>query len=253
MDASSEIANETMLANLLEKQIDKIAKEYVVQVVTDNGSNYKAAGKFLMERIPHLFWTPCAAHCLDLLLEDIGKIKAFNSCINCAKKACRFIYKHGRVLDLMMKKIGEDLVRPAVTRFATLFLTLASMYEHKQGLRSLFVSEEQHANNLSSTHESQQIKSIVLSMAFWGRMENCLKASQPLLVALRIADGDETPIALEIMAAMDHARRSINDALKDKLTLLKEILECYDKRWNNQMEQKLQGRGPCSLMLYERW
>jgi hypothetical protein len=153
----------------------------------------------------------------------------------------------------MMKKIGEDLVRPAVTRFATLFLTLASMYEHKQGLRSLFVSEEQHANNLSSTHESQQIKSIVLSMAFWGRMENCLKASQPLLVALRIADGDETPIALEIMAAMDHARRSINDALKDKLTLLKEILECYDKRWNNQMEQKLQGRGPCSLMLYGRW
>uniref|UniRef100_J3KZ32 DUF659 domain-containing protein n=1 Tax=Oryza brachyantha TaxID=4533 RepID=J3KZ32_ORYBR len=241
VDASSEIANAIMLADLLEKQIDKIGKEYVVQVVTDNGSNYKAAGKILMERIPHLYWTPCAAHCLDLLLEDIGKIKAFNSCINYAKKVCRFIYKHGRVLDQMRNKIGGDLVRPAVTRFATSFLTLASMYKHKQGLRSLFVSEEWHANSLSHTSEGRQIESIVLSIAFWSRMENCLKASQPLLVALRIADGDETPAAPEIMAAMDHARCSISDALKDRPTLLKEVLECYDKRWDNQMEQKLYG------------
>ena len=44
-----------MLADLLEKQVDKIGKEYVVQVVTDNVVNFKAAGRMLMERIPHLF------------------------------------------------------------------------------------------------------------------------------------------------------------------------------------------------------
>jgi hypothetical protein len=49
-----------------------------VQLVTDNGSNYKAAGRILMDRIPHLFWTPCAAHCLDLMLEDVGKISEFS-------------------------------------------------------------------------------------------------------------------------------------------------------------------------------
>lgn len=113
-----------------------------MQIVTDNGSNYKAAGRILMERIPTLFWTPCAAHCLDLMLEDIGKIHEFNKCINNAKKVCRFIYKHGRVLDLMRDKIGKYLVRPAVTRFATSFLTLASMHRNNNGLRNLFVSEE---------------------------------------------------------------------------------------------------------------
>ncbi|KAF0926124.1 hypothetical protein E2562_021834 [Oryza meyeriana var. granulata] len=40
---------------------------------------------------------------------------------------------------------------------------------------------------------------------------------------------------------MDYARSSIKDSLKDKPTLLKEVLECYDKRWDNQMEQKLYG------------
>ncbi|KAH9330097.1 hypothetical protein KI387_002205, partial [Taxus chinensis] len=39
-----------------------------------NAAAYVAAGRLLQERHPSLFWTPCAAHCIDLLLEDIGKI-----------------------------------------------------------------------------------------------------------------------------------------------------------------------------------
>jgi len=90
VDASSEIVNAQMLANLLEQQVDKIGKKYVVQLVRDNGANFKAAGRILMERIPHLFWTPCAAHCLNLLLKDIGEIKEFNTAINLGKRMCRF-------------------------------------------------------------------------------------------------------------------------------------------------------------------
>jgi hypothetical protein len=115
VDASSEVAIAQMLADLLEKQINKIGKEYVVQIVTDNGANFKAAGRILVDRMPHLFWTPCAARCLDLMLEDIAKIKDFSTCINMAKKVSRFIYKHGRLLDQMREKIGGDLVRPTVT------------------------------------------------------------------------------------------------------------------------------------------
>ncbi|CAD6225607.1 unnamed protein product [Miscanthus lutarioriparius] len=211
-----------MLADLLEKQIDKVGKEHVVHIVTDNGANFKAAGRLLMERIPHLFWTPCAAHCLDLLLEDIGKIKEFHTCIN------------------MAQKIG-DLVRPAVTRFATSFLTLASLHKNRSGLRNLVVSDEWHATSFSTTQEGRRVENIILSMPFWNKVELCLRASQPLLVALRIADGDETPAAPEIMAAMDVAKAAIKDSLQRKPDLLKEVLKYYDNRWENQMEQQLYG------------
>ena len=241
VDASSEIANAPMLADLLEKQIDKVGKEHVVQLVTDNGANFKLAGRLLMERIPHLFWTPCAAHCLDLLLEDIGKIKEFSTCINMAKKVTRFVYKHGRVLDLMRDKIGGDLVRPGVTRFATSFLTLASMHRHKNALRSLVVCDEWHNLSFSATQEGRRVENIILSAPFWSKVELCLKASQPLLIALRIADGDETPAAPEIMAAMEVAKATIKESLKGKPTLLNEVLKYYDNRWENQMEQDLYG------------
>jgi hypothetical protein len=55
VDASAEAHDATMLADLLEQRIVQIGKEYVVQVVTNNGVNYKAAGKLLMQRIPTLF------------------------------------------------------------------------------------------------------------------------------------------------------------------------------------------------------
>ncbi|XP_062200495.1 uncharacterized protein LOC133903176 [Phragmites australis] len=242
MDASSEVVDANMLADLLEKKIEKVGKEYVVQIVTDNGSNYKAAGRILMERILTLFWTPCAAHCLDLMLEDIGKIHELNKCINNAKKVCIFIYKHGRVLDLMRDKIDKDLVRSTVTRFATSFLTLAIMHKNKNGLRNLFVSEEWQRSSLSNLGiEGGMVERIILSMTFWTSLENCMRASQPLLIALRIADGDETPVAPEIMAAMDTAKNNIKDSLRRKQQLLHEVLNHFDMRWDNQIEQKLYG------------
>jgi hypothetical protein len=241
VDASSEIANANMLADLLEKQIMKVGKEHVVHVITDNGANFKAAGRILMDRISHLFWTPCAVHCLDLLLENIGKIKEFNTCINMAKKISRFLYKHGRLHSLMREKLGGDLIRPGVTRFATSFLTLASMYKHKSKLQGLFVSDEWNRSKFALVKEGEQAENIVLSVSFWQTLENCLRASQPLLIALGIVDSDETLAAPEIMAAMDKAKATIHESLKEKPRLLAKVISCFEKRWDTQMEQQLYG------------
>ncbi|XP_039058580.1 uncharacterized protein LOC120202178 [Hibiscus syriacus] len=59
--------------NLLDKVVEEIGEEYIIQIVTDNEAAMKAAGKRLMLKRNHLYWTSCVAHCLDLCLEDIGK------------------------------------------------------------------------------------------------------------------------------------------------------------------------------------
>jgi hypothetical protein len=58
VDASSEVQDQFMLADLLEEKINEIGKDKVVQVITDNGANYKATSRILMERIPSLFLEP---------------------------------------------------------------------------------------------------------------------------------------------------------------------------------------------------
>jgi hypothetical protein len=104
-----------------------------------------------MNMFPTLFWTLCAAHYLDLMLEVIGKIKKFSGCI-AKTKITRFIYGHGRIYDLMRTKTNvRELVRLATTRFTTSFLTLASMWKQRQGLKALFVSDECSESKLKNT------------------------------------------------------------------------------------------------------
>ena len=59
------------ILSLMDKVVDEVGEENIVQVVTDNEASFKAAGHMLMEKRKHMFWSPCAAHCIDLMLEDI--------------------------------------------------------------------------------------------------------------------------------------------------------------------------------------
>jgi hypothetical protein len=74
IDASADVKDAQLLCEMLNNFIQEIGPQYVVQVITDNAANYVAASKFLMERYQSLYWTPCDAHCIDLMLEYMGKI-----------------------------------------------------------------------------------------------------------------------------------------------------------------------------------
>jgi hypothetical protein len=72
VDASAHVKDATLLCELLHGFIEEIGVHHVVQIVTDNATNYMVVGRMLMERHSTVFWTPCAAHCIDLMLEDVG-------------------------------------------------------------------------------------------------------------------------------------------------------------------------------------
>ncbi|KAI7727262.1 hypothetical protein M8C21_032865, partial [Ambrosia artemisiifolia] len=71
VDASSYMKTGEKVFDPLDGFVERIGEENVLQVITDNRRNFKLGGQLLMEKQKHLFWTPCAAHCLDLMVEDI--------------------------------------------------------------------------------------------------------------------------------------------------------------------------------------
>ena len=72
VDASAHV-KEALLCELMDGFIQDIGVHNVVQFISDNAANYVAAGRMLMDRYPSLFWTPCAAHCIDLMWRIWGK------------------------------------------------------------------------------------------------------------------------------------------------------------------------------------
>ena len=72
VDASNNIKDHKYIYKLLKNVIKEVGVDNVVQIVTDNGSAFVKVGKLLMKKF-NLYWTPCAAHCIDLMLKTLGK------------------------------------------------------------------------------------------------------------------------------------------------------------------------------------
>ncbi|KAL7204538.1 hypothetical protein ACSBR2_017581 [Camellia fascicularis] len=151
-----------------DKVVDEIGEQYVVQVVTDNEPALKAAGKMLMRKRKHLYWTACSAHCIDLMLKDIANKKSVAKVIEDGKTITNFIYNSGWVLDLMRKFTGgRELIRPAITRFATNFIAIESIIRYKQQLRATFNSDEWKNSRWGKAKTGQPYN--VKKKLFWER------------------------------------------------------------------------------------
>jgi hypothetical protein len=97
---------------------------------------YKVAGELLMQKRKHLNWTPCAAHYINLMLEDFEKnIPLHKETIATGKRITTYIYLRTDLLSLLYHFTkGGDLIRPAATRFATSYLTLGCLHDNKRAL-----------------------------------------------------------------------------------------------------------------------
>jgi hypothetical protein len=98
VDASAYTKDAQLLCELLDGFIREIGPQYVVQVITDNAANYVVAGRMLMQRYPSLYWSPCAAHCIDLMLEDMGKLPWIKEFIDSSRSVTKSIYNHTYII-----------------------------------------------------------------------------------------------------------------------------------------------------------
>ena len=73
------------IARELKKFIEQIGLMKVSQICTDNVANILRVVDKVIETYPHIYKQGCAAHALDLLLEDWAKIPQFKDVIAKAK------------------------------------------------------------------------------------------------------------------------------------------------------------------------
>ncbi|KAL6535714.1 hypothetical protein OROHE_012558 [Orobanche hederae] len=240
VDASAVAKTGDMLFELISKYVEMIGPKNVVQVVTDSASNNKAAGRMLMIRYQHLFWTPCAAHCIDLMLEDIFNIERLKKCIKKGMKLNAFIYTKPALVNMLREFTGErELLRPAKTRFATAFLTLSRINNQKANLRKMFQSERWQKSNYSKDPIGRNIAGFIATANFWNNVVCSLKVAGPLVKVLRLVDGEKKPPMGYIYEAMDRAKETIARAFDHDEHKYKTFFEIIDNRWDVQLHQPL--------------
>eukprot|EP00253_Pinus_taeda_P004109 PITA_04109 len=177
------------------------------------------------------------------MLEDIGKLHWIHEVVEKAKSITKYLYNHTIVLNTMrIYTEGKEIVRPAVTRFATNFISLQSVVEQKINLKRMFLGPEWMASKHSKTPEGIEIAALVFNDGFWKDAEEIIAVTESLVRVLRMVDGDK-PAMGYIYEAMDLAKEAIKRRYGDDETKYMPLWDIIDARWDRQLHSPLHAAG----------
>jgi hypothetical protein len=108
-----------------------VGENNIVQIIIDNGYNYKKACRYLTNEYRHITWQVCLAHIINLMLKTIGDFPDHESVIDSAKLISRWLYNHERIHTMIKNAIGGNLVRWNTTYFGMNYLFLKSFLRRK--------------------------------------------------------------------------------------------------------------------------
>ncbi|CAI9299539.1 unnamed protein product [Lactuca saligna] len=213
-ECSDEAHTSQHIYEYVESCIQEVGPEHVVQIVADNATNNMGAAKLLKEKRPKIFWTSCATHTINLMLEGIGGLPRFKKVLDQAKKLTIFIYAHHKTLAMMRKFTNKrDIIRPGVTRFASAYLTLQI--------------------------KGRSSHTLVTGSTFWAGVALCLKVFSPLVKVLRMVDADWKPSMGFVYGEIKKAKKEIIDALGGNKKAYEPIINIISKKMKGRLDSKL--------------
>lgn len=225
VDVSNILHSPDALHDLLKQVVEEVGVQHVLQVITNSDERYIVAGKRLMETLPTLYCSPCAAHCIGLVLEDFGKIEWIRSAIEQARSVTRFIYKHTIILNIMRRyTFGIDIVKPGGSLSATNFMTLKQMADLKLNLQSMVTSQEWMGSSYSNTAEGLMLIDKLSNRSFWSLCILITRLVDPLLQVLSIVSSQKKAAMGYIFAGIYRAKEIIKRELPKR--------EDYMVYWN---------------------
>lgn len=209
VNCEGELKYKFHIANLIKEVILEVGPQNVVQVITDNAPVSKAAGMIVETQYPHIFWTPCVVHTLNLALKNIcaakntgGNYDVYDECHwitevgDTAVMIKNFILNHNMVLTMFNHIAPLKLLSVAETRFASVLVMLKRLKLLKRSLALLVLSEEWGTYRDYDLERAQTIRTIILDDLWWDKVDYILEFTAPIYDMLRFADTDRPSLHL---------------------------------------------------------
>ena len=180
VDTTGNEKTATYMASLLERFIKQVGPRNIVQVCTDNDRSMLNASKIIVEKYPHIYMQGCAAHAMDLLLEDWRKATWIKETVEKAKLLVKFVKKRHMPLAVFLKHEAKfSLLMPGQTRFASHFIMIDRLLNVKEALEQTVVDPQWTAyiskrsrDGRDKARTARTIKIVVLNEHFWDRCTN---------------------------------------------------------------------------------
>ncbi|KAJ6793494.1 Uncharacterized protein M6B38_236415 [Iris pallida] len=212
--------------------IDEIGSQNVVQVMSDNSSNYESICHMIEQKYPNIFKVNCATYCVHLMLKELESSAPISPILDGAKKIVNFVHKHQHVLNLLRThKSNCDLKRPGTTRFPTNFIHLQSLLNEEQFLCHIVGTVEWRDLIPCKTIEGIDVQNIIQEGTFWDCAKELMHAVEPLFKILALADGGGSTSGY-IYDAVRKAKEAVKEVFGANVKQVP-ICKIIDDNWNN--------------------
>jgi Protein of unknown function (DUF 659)/hAT family C-terminal dimerisation region len=233
INASGEEKSGEYIFERLRKVIEDVGPKGVVQVIMDGASNCVSAGRKLEEEYPHLTFSKCAAHSLDLMLADIGKLPWVASIVATARDIVVFITNHQRLDHIFQGFAKKKLAKPAATRFGTNFIMLSCLSSCQGFLQQCVMDPEWKAIVAKKDNKVKGalVLATAIDTAWWTQVANLLKLLKPVFLLMRSMDGN-VPTVGKVYCHMSNCLESCNEDTNISKARLKQVADIVGARWN---------------------
>ena len=87
-------------ASIMEKYIEKVGPQNIVQICTNNTSSMKVATDIITNKYPHIYFQGCVFHAMNLLLEDWTKAMWMKEVVKKSRTIIKFIKRRHMLLAI---------------------------------------------------------------------------------------------------------------------------------------------------------
>nr|KAJ0211483.1 hypothetical protein LSAT_V11C400188040 [Lactuca sativa] len=170
--------------------IAELMKEVINEIGHEN-----AAGEIIESQFPHIYWTPCVVHTLNLALKNICSPRNVET-NELTYEQCRwikevheeafaiknFIMNHNMRLSIFTKFTPLRLLSVADTRFASFIVMLK---------RLKLIKREWSSYRLDDTEKANSVKEYILNDDWWDKVTYILSFTRPIYEMIRACDTDK--------------------------------------------------------------
>ncbi|XP_057994362.1 uncharacterized protein LOC110631754 [Hevea brasiliensis] len=203
-DCSGEVKDKQFIANLLKEVIDEVGHQKVVQVITDNASNCKGAREIIEGMFPHIYWTPCVVHTLNLALKNICAAKnletnqeTYDVCHWITKihrdalQIKNFIMNHSMRLVIYNRFSPLKLLSIADTRFAFIIVMLKRFKIIRRALEAMVMSDQWAQYREDDQDKARFVRDKVVDEDWWEKVDYIIAFTGPIYDMIRVCDTDK--------------------------------------------------------------
>ncbi|KAK4383644.1 hypothetical protein Sango_2755800 [Sesamum angolense] len=176
------------------------------------------------------------------LLKDAKKqvaliVDSFRNCARLASKVTCYIYNNKWPLNWLRQREWTEILRPGDTRFATTFIALKSLSDHKDDLQAMVTCQD--FKKFLKKDMAKQVKQVVLDERFWNSYNIIVRVGTPLVRLLRIFYSDGKPSFGYVYEGMYRARKAIKALFRNKKRLYQQYVDIINARWDKMLRKSL--------------